>query len=194
MTIYLIRHGESLSDVNQRYDGDYDDPLTPAGIAQAQTIAQSPLLTDIQAIYTSTKIRAQQTAEILHRTLNIPVTTVSGLAEQDIYGAFLDLAKDQPEEEYRRLGEVLVNKDTAYPGTETYQEFKERVLESFEVLLRLDYEQIAIITHGGPIRCIFRELIPSLSIQSLGNGCVIELELGGTTLDVTQSMGVIWHE
>lgn len=194
MTIYLIRHGESLSDVNQRYDGDYDDPLTSAGIAQAHTVANNHLLTDIQAIYTSPKIRAQQTAKIVHNTINVPVTTLPGLAEQDIYGAFLELAKDQPEEEYRRLGEVLVNKDTAYPGTETYQEFRDRVLESFNHLIQSDYDQIAIITHGGPIRCIFRELIPSQNLQSLENGCVIQIELSGTSLDVTQSVGVIWQE
>lgn len=31
MKIYLIRHGESTSDIKLRYDGDYDDHLTSKG-------------------------------------------------------------------------------------------------------------------------------------------------------------------
>jgi broad specificity phosphatase PhoE len=35
MIIYLIRHGESTSDIDNLYGGDYDDHLTENGKAQA---------------------------------------------------------------------------------------------------------------------------------------------------------------
>jgi broad specificity phosphatase PhoE len=178
MKIYFIRHGESESDVKEKYDGDYDDHLTPLGIQQAEELATSELLQDIEKIYTSPKIRAQETASVLQNKLgNIPVEVIEGLAEQDIYGAFLELGKDQPEEEYRKLGEVLVNKDVAYDGAETYWDFKDRILKSISELLNAPQKNFAVITHGGPIRCLFRELIKTHEIDSIGNGAIIEVQV-----------------
>jgi broad specificity phosphatase PhoE len=178
MNIFFIRHGESESDVKQKYDGDYDDHLTKLGIEQAEEVSKSDLLQNIEKIYSSPKIRAKETAKVLQDQLKgIPMEIIEGMAEQDIYGAFLDLGKDQPEEEYRKLGEVLVNKDVAYNGAETYWDFRHRVIESFENLIQQPYKTIAVITHGGPIRCIFREMIKTHEVTSLGNGAIIEIKV-----------------
>ncbi len=184
MNIYLIRHGESESDIKQKYDGDYDDPLTPTGLQQAKEVAKNSLLQNIDAIYSSPKIRAQETAKIIQIEHNVPLHTLENLAEQDIYGAFLELGKDQPEEEYRKLGEVLVNKDTAYDGAETYQVFKDRILDVLKDLTSSPYNDIAVITHGGPIRCVFREIIKHTSIDSLGNGAIIKLSINEDNITV----------
>jgi broad specificity phosphatase PhoE len=39
MNIYLVRHGESESDVRGLFGGDYDDALTEKGRRQAQEYA-----------------------------------------------------------------------------------------------------------------------------------------------------------
>ena len=62
MKIYLIRHGESASDVRQKYDGDYDDALTDQGRKDAQQIAQKLTDKGIQAIFSSVRARALETA------------------------------------------------------------------------------------------------------------------------------------
>ncbi len=190
MNIYLIRHGESESDIKQKYDGDYDDNLTVMGLQQAQEVANNTLLKNIDAIYTSPKIRAQETSKIIQSKYDVPVHILEDLAEQDIYGAFLELGKDQPEEEYRRLGEVLVNKDTAYDGAETYWDFRDRVLKSFQELTTSPYNEIAVITHGGPIRCIFREIIKHTTVESLGNGAIIKLSLNNDSAVVEDLVNV----
>ncbi len=176
MKIYLIRHGESSSDVNQKYDGDYDDHLTAKGLAEAEGIAQKLLTSKIQIIFSSTKIRAIETAEILKNHLNCQLVIKTDLNEQDIYGAFPDLSKDQPEEEYRRLGEIMANQELEIKGVETYAHFKQRVTECFSEIIKEDYEAIAIITHGGPIRCIWRDVLKLGELKQIANGTIIEIE------------------
>ena len=191
MNIYIIRHGESDSDIKQKYDGDYDDNLTQAGIDQAYQVAENSILESIEIIYTSPKIRAKETAQIINKKYSVNLNILEELAEQDIYGAFLDLGKDQPEEEYRRLGEILVNKETAYDGAETYWDFRDRVLSAFNFIQSLPYQHIAIITHGGPIRCIFRELIKTHNIESLGNGAIIELNIVNNQIQLGKTSNVV---
>ena len=37
--IYLVRHGQTVLNLEGRYQGRIDSPLTPLGIAQAQAVA-----------------------------------------------------------------------------------------------------------------------------------------------------------
>ncbi len=174
MDIFLIRHGESTSDVKQKYDGDYDDHLTESGRTDAELVGQALKDQSIDHIFASPKIRAQETAEIMTPYLGVETTTLPDLAEQDIYAAFLELGKDQPEEEYRKLGEVLADRENTYNGSEAYQDFRTRCLRAFETISTSDYQRVAVITHGGPIRCFFREHIGT-ELASIGNGAIIHL-------------------
>src|SRR5665647_510841 len=111
MKIYLIRHGESISDIKEKYDGDYDDSLTEKGFQEAGTIAEKLIESGIEIVFSSPKIRAKDTSKIICDKLGCKISVIDDLAEQNIYGAYPELSKDQPEEEYRRLGEVLANRD-----------------------------------------------------------------------------------
>ena len=184
MNIYLIRHGESTSDVKEKYDGDYDDHLTDNGLRDADALAEKLSGKGIEAIFTSPKIRARETAQVISDALQCKTIVAEGLAEQDIYGAFLELGKNQPEEEYRRLGEILVNRDNAVDGSETYNDFKGRIIKSFSDIAEQSFETIAIVTHGGPIRCIFREILGLGEFQSIGNGAIIYLKKEGSAFSM----------
>ena len=176
MNIYLIRHGESTSDTKNKYDGDYDDHLTESGLQDAKTIAKKLNRSNIEVVFTSPKIRAHETSKIISDALGCKTSVMDDLAEQDIYGAYLELGKNQPEEEYRRLGEILVNRDNVVEGSETYKDFKERVIKCFFGITHQSFENIAIVTHGGPIRCIFRDILSLGEFKKIGNGAIIELK------------------
>ena len=176
MKIFLIRHGESDSDIKQKYDGDYDDHLTETGLHEAEQVAQKLGNKSIEIIFSSRKIRAQQTSQVLSRLLRCPIEIEEGLNEQDIYRAFPKLGKDQPEEEYRKLGELLANRDEAIEGVESYRQFKDRIIHCFNQILDSGYHTIAIVTHGGPIRCIFREILKLGELKRIGNGAIFELK------------------
>lgn len=191
MKIYLIRHGESTSDVKEKYDGDYDDHLTEQGLEEAKIIAEKLLNSKIQVIFSSSKIRAIETSEILKGVFNCEVVVKSDLSEQDIYSAYPELSKDQPEEEYRRLGEIMANRDVEIAGVETYTHFKDRVIKCFFEITNGDYDTIAIVTHGGPIRCIFRDILKLRELKKIGNGAIIELEKIDEDFKVVKIDGVV---
>ncbi|MEI6650768.1 MAG: histidine phosphatase family protein [Candidatus Moraniibacteriota bacterium] len=184
MKIFLIRHGESVSDVKGRYDGEYDDPLTERGIEDATKVAKKLSHKPIGVIFSSARIRARETADILNIGRDLKIIIEEGLNERDIYGAFPDLAEKFPEEEYRRLGELFANPDMVVADAESYAHFRIRVENAFSGILKSDYHMIAIVTHGGPIRCIVREVLKLGELERLGNGAIIELEANETGIRV----------
>lgn len=191
MKIFIIRHGESTSDVKEKYDGDYDDHLTNKGLQEAEMIAKKLLDNKIQIIFSSSKIRAIETSEIIKNILKCKMAITEDINEQDIYDAYPKLSKNQPEEEYRRLGEIIANRDVAIEGVEAYSHFKNRVVGCFSKITNGDYQTIAIITHGGPIRCIFRDILKMGEFQKIGNGAIIELEKNNLDFTVTKIDGAI---
>ena len=186
MKIYLIRHGESTSDIKQKYNGDYDDHLTSKGLQEAEEIAEKLIESGVQIVFSSSKVRARETSNILSDKLSCKVMVVDDLNEQDIYGAYVEIGKNQPEEEYRKLGEILVNRENAVKGAETYKHFKNRIIKSFSKIISDKFETIAIVTHGGPIRSIFREILKLGEFEKIGNGAIIELEKRGSELSVVK--------
>ncbi|MEF8700827.1 MAG: histidine phosphatase family protein [Candidatus Accumulibacter sp. UW20] len=184
MDIYLIRHGESASDLKQKYDGDYDDHLSKNGLQDAETLANKLSKCNIEVIFTSPKIRARETSKIISDALHCKTLVIDGLAEQNIYGAYCELGKNEPEEEYRMLGEILVNRDNVVDGSETYINFKGRIIQCFSNITHQSFRTIAVVTHGGPIRCIFREILKLGEITNIGNCAVIKLKKNDSTFSV----------
>ncbi|MBI4020340.1 MAG: histidine phosphatase family protein [Candidatus Aenigmarchaeota archaeon] len=51
MKIYLIRHGETTGDVEDRYGGDYDDHLTRKGKQQSINLSRRLSNKDVEIIF-----------------------------------------------------------------------------------------------------------------------------------------------
>ena len=69
MKIYLLRHGETAYNVDYRYQGVTDIPLSPAGLAALKQADFSP-----KTVFVTPLKRTKQTAEILFPTAEyIPV-------------------------------------------------------------------------------------------------------------------------
>ena len=73
MKIHLLRHGETAYNVERRYQGVTDIPLSPAGLAALKQADFSP-----KTVYVTPLKRTKQTAEILFPTAEyIPVNDLS---------------------------------------------------------------------------------------------------------------------
>ena len=84
MKIFLVRHGESTSDMEDRYGGHYDDHLTEKGKRQAQKVAKQLAGKGIEVIFSSPFHRARETAEIMSRDLKCPVKIVDDIKLKQI--------------------------------------------------------------------------------------------------------------
>lgn len=81
-TLYLVRHAQSCE--NAGISGDFhpdDAPLTEKGLAQAEKIKEYFESRQVDAIYTSTLIRAVQTAYPTAESKNLPVILEPDLLE-----------------------------------------------------------------------------------------------------------------
>lgn len=159
MKIILIRHGQTTGDIENRYGGMHDDHLTDEGKVQAGKLAEKLVSLGIEKIYASPLIRAQETAQILNSKLDAPVVTVENLKERNHYGILTGMVKSEAKEKYPELVELVKDKLNTVEGGESYQDFGKRVSEAFSEISNSDNETIAVISHGGAIRYIFREML-----------------------------------
>jgi broad specificity phosphatase PhoE len=145
--VLLLRHGESTWNVEHRWQGWLDPPLTPAGVAQAAARARALAHDSFapRAIYSSDLQRAVRTAEIIAAHVESPVITDAGFRErfggdwQGCTGAEIDERWPGMRAKWRR-GEM-----SAPVGGE----------EDADVLARFDDALTGVLTHvGAGVGCI----------------------------------------
>lgn len=189
MYVFLLRHGESTSDIEDRYGGDYDDYLTPKGLAEAKELAEKLTDKGIEIIYSSPRIRAKETADILKDYLECKMEINSDLRERNAYGVLTGMVKAEAKEKYPEMAEALKFYGNTIEGAESYEGFTERVKRVFEELTSSQHETIAILTHGGPIRCFFREVAKLGELKSLGDCAVFEFEKNNSDYKLMSTEG-----
>ena len=159
MIIYLIRHGETTSDIENLYGGDYDDHLTKKGRQQVKELAQKLVNYRIQIIFSSPRIRAKETSIILKESFNSDMRIINDIRERNNYGILTGIKKEEAKEKYPELVEQLKVFNNTINGAENYEHFVKRIKNGIDKIVSSPYEIIAIVTHGGPIRCLFREIL-----------------------------------
>lgn len=160
MKIYLIRHGQTTGDIENRYGGSYDDHLTDEGEVQAHKLAEKLANSGIQIILCSPLIRAQETAKIINTELNCEIRTIENLRERNQNGILSGMTRDEAKAKYPELVEQVKDYKNQIQGAESYEDFVERIKKAFtEIINSAGYSTIGIVTHGGPIRVIFREIL-----------------------------------
>lgn len=177
MKIYLIRHGETTGDIEDRFGGDYDDHLTENGKAQAQELAKQLQRKEIEIIFSSPRIRAKETAEEVKKVLNVPVEVVDDLRERNNYGVLSGLTKEEAKEKHP-IDFEKISKDKTYhdvSNSESYEEIKERAIKVFNEILLKDHKTIAIISHGGIISTYVREVLAEGKNIKLGDCAILEI-------------------
>jgi broad specificity phosphatase PhoE len=152
--IYLARHGETVWNRDQRFQGQLDSPLTPRGLDQARRMGET-LARRIReragwAVVASPLGRAQHTARIVAGVLGIAdarIETDRRLAEVD-FGSWAGLSH----EEIEACSPGALDGATQYdwqfrsPDGETYEAMRERIAAWLaETGMR---EKLIVVAHG----------------------------------------------
>lgn len=164
-TLVLVRHGQSTWNLENRFTGETDIPLTEQGRQEAR--AAGDKLRDIRFDhgFTSVLQRAIDTMNILleaaHQT-QLPVTRDRALNERN-YGRLQGLNKKAVADQY---GEELValwrrSYSDRPPGGESLADTAARVipyyLKAIEPLLRQGRD-ILVVAHGNSLRALVMHL------------------------------------
>ena len=97
--LYLARHGETVDNANQILQGQTQGMLNEKGQEQAENLAKSLDVIQIDAVIASDLKRAVDTAEVIAKRRSLPLITTPLLRERDwgsFTGRFIPDLKDVP--------------------------------------------------------------------------------------------------
>lgn len=154
--IILVRHGETVWNVEMKYQGHSDIALTPKGQEQARKVGARLAREKIDAVYASDLSRAQFTAEQIAKRHNLQVVVVPEFREISFgeweglsYNSISTKWPEQMEKFYTLTDELEI------PGGETFRQVKARAIEALKRVVNSHPDQtIVIVSHGGTIRTI----------------------------------------
>lgn len=160
MLLLLVRHGQSLGNVEERIQGN-DDPLTDLGREQARAVARALAARgDITHLYASPLDRALETAGIIGAATNHQPVPIAGLAEINA-GRAAGLLWHEWRAANPVLGEIMANphRDVmeGWEGGETGQQFGQRVLGAYTELVTRHVgtqDVVVAVGHGGSLAWI----------------------------------------
>lgn len=154
--IILVRHGQTLWNVDFRYQGQSDVALNETGIKQARLVAARLLGENVAAVYASDLGRAKSTAEEIARRHDLSVGIVSELREIS-FGEWEGLTYGEINEKWPGVMERIFKSPDSIqiPGGETYQQVQQRAMAAIEKLVKKHPEEtIIVVSHGATIRTI----------------------------------------
>lgn len=146
-TLYLMRHGQTLFNVEHKIQGWCDSPLTEQGIKQAEIAARyfDDNKITFDHCYASTSERACDTLEIVTHH-KYPYTRVKGLKEWN-FGRFE--AMDEFLNPKLPYGDFFL-----LYGGENQQQVQDRMVKTLtEIMEKEDHHDVLALSHGGA--CFF---------------------------------------
>lgn len=192
MNVFFIRHGETIGDVENRYGGAYDDHLTDKGVTQSRALAQQLKDVHIEAIYSSTLLRAKETAQILAEQFQLEPIFVPELQERNQYSFLSGMMKEEALRRYPTEVELLKDRRNTIEGAESYDDFSNRIQRVFEGIADShEHSTVAIVSHGGPLRVLFRDILQWGELKEVSECAYVELELRDSTFTWVGAGGLI---
>ena len=156
-TLLLVRHGQSMANLEGFYAGQTDSPLSPLGKQQAQATADFIVHSfAVDCIYSSDLRRAYATAEPVARRLSLPITPCRQLREIDggdwERQPFVELKTRYAVDYSRWLSDI--GNATCTNG-ESVRQLSERVWQAVrDIAAANDGKTVLITTHATPIRAL----------------------------------------
>lgn len=148
MKIYLIRHGKTKGNLEERYIGRTDEPLCEAGKENLKKY-QYP---QVEMVFTSPMKRCMQTAETIYPGQQYQC--IEELRESD-FGAFEGHTYKELSGDVRYQAWIDSGGTLPFPGGESRKEVRDRCIRGIETALEIAEKehasQIAFVVHGGTI-------------------------------------------
>ena len=184
---YLIRHGQTSWNGENRIQGRSDLPLSPLGEEQAKRVGAFFASRHLTGIYTSHLTRSQQTAEAIARGNGHGVQPIvePGLAEIHL-GAWEGLTPEEVDQRYQGAYQQWRMRPSAVsiPDAEPLETFRQRVRESLErIAASVGDGEYAVVSHGGVIAAVLADTLGAdfdalLRRLRLDNAGITALEFG----------------
>lgn len=190
---YLVRHGQTLWNQQQKIQGQLDSPLTAAALLQTKQLAAELADQKFSAIFSSDLGRARQTAQIFQLQHQINLYTTALLRER-----YLGILQGKnPHYLTEKLKQLLATIDQvaeaesllAQENIEQVAAVVSRLLTFFrQTALAYPGQKVLVVSHSGVIRqllfhlaCLPAKSPQEINIRNLGYAIIdcdgVELEV-----------------
>jgi 2,3-bisphosphoglycerate-dependent phosphoglycerate mutase len=161
----LVRHGQSIYNLENRFTGSLDVALTTLGKEEALRAGHKLKGYHYDAAYTSMLKRAQKSLEIILKEINqaeIPVVKNSALDER-MYGSLQGLNKVDTVKKYGVAQVELWRRSYAVrpPDGESLEDTYDRTIPYYQLEIESKLkakENILIVAHGNSLRALLMYL------------------------------------
>lgn len=153
MNLFLLRHGESVWNKEQRIQGRKDPGLSESGKRQAREAASLLKKEGIEVIYSSGLKRCAQTAGIIAKITGAKIVFRPGI-EEIILGVWQGKTIEEVRNRYPKIYKAWLKAPSKarIPGWEGISRFTRRVDRAFKKILSEDCAQsVCVVTHWGVI-------------------------------------------
>lgn len=163
--LVLVRHGQSQWNLENRFTGWVDVPITPLGAEEAHKAGRALAGQRFDVAFTSKLLRAKQTLEIILEELgqkDIPIFEDQAINERH-YGDLQGLNKA---ETAKKFGDEQVHiwrrsYDVAPPNGESLKDTAARALPYFRSKILPEAtggKNVLVVAHGNSLRAIVMDL------------------------------------
>ncbi len=187
--IILVRHGETTWNIEGRYQGQEDTPLSPRGLEQGRRLAAALKDVPLDAAVSSPLQRSFLTCKLCAELHHLPVETDERLLEID-HGAWegvlaRDIEAAYPEEFHLwHTAPHLVQ----MPGGENLEDVRRRVRAAFEDYARkYDGKTVLVAAHDAVNKAVICDLM------GMGQEHFWQVKQDNTCINVLENNDGVWR-
>ncbi len=204
-TIYLVRHGQSEHNVQQRMAGHVDTPLTPQGEREAKQLAQKLKHIHFDEAFSSDLVRAKRTAEIIALERKLAVKTTEKIREKS-FGSYEGKL-------YKEFNDTFAHLFKAHDRLTDKQRFNSKLANDIEtddhavtrlitflreIAIAYPKKTILVVAHGSIMRYFLIRVgfstYQTTSPDSISNLGYIKLESDGVDFFIKETQGIKFGE
>lgn len=184
LKLYVVRHGQTEFNLENRMQGRIDSPLTQKGRADAEALGRYLSNIDFDLVLASPSKRAQITAELICKDRDINVQVEKDIREINM-GSWEGRTKEEIMKAFPEVGDIFYNKPHLYKALEgdSYYDVQDRAVSAVKRLAE-QYKagNILMVTHTVVIRAIIA-CFKGRSMGELWKGPAIE----GTSITLLEA-------
>ncbi|MEA4816499.1 MAG: histidine phosphatase family protein [Lachnospiraceae bacterium] len=182
--IYFVRHGETAWNIEARYQGITDIPLSEKGVAQSKLLSERFKKINLDKIYASPLSRAIATANAVAKPKNMNIELLDEFIEIN-FGEWEGKTIHELQSEYGETYMDFFNNPyaTPFPGDGSFDIVEKRVCNGIKkIILENDDKNIMVVSHGGVLRLMV------INILGLPKTMYKKLWLDNTSVTVIDSV------
>ncbi|MAZ30386.1 hypothetical protein CL655_03865 [bacterium] len=161
--IYLVRHGETFSNIENKWQGE-DEVLSPHGEIQAENLGLRLANLDIDVLFSSTMKRALQTSSFISKHTGLKVLETDLLREEKIPSSLIGVSyANEPDNGIREyLLQMRANADDKswrYEDEENPTERIARAQDALHFLQQRPEQNVLAVSHGNFLKFMILSLL-----------------------------------